>query len=92
MDCLVSVDSTWQKRCHQSLIGAVYVCEYQMGKVLDYIVFCKFCHDCNLHKNWDKSADFLAWKESHEANVNVILMVAQVLWSLLDLFSFSNVL
>ena len=31
-------------------------------------VFCKFCHDCNLHKNWDKNiADFLAWKESHES-------------------------
>ena len=31
-------------------LGAVYVIEYQMGKILDYnIVFCKFCHNCNLH-------------------------------------------
>ena len=45
----------------------MYVIEYQTGKVLDYKVFCKFCHDCNLHKNWDKDADFLAWKESHES-------------------------
>ena len=67
MDCLVSVDGTWQKRGHQSLLGAVYVIEYQTGKVLDYKVFCKFCHDCNLHKNWDKGADFLVWKESHES-------------------------
>ena len=50
MDCLVSVDGTWQKRGHQSLLGAVYVIEYQTRKVLDYnIVFCKFCHNCNLH-------------------------------------------
>ena len=68
MDCLVSIDGTWQKRGHQSLLGAVYVIEYQTGKVLDYKIFCKFCHDCNLHKNWDKDiADFLAWKESHES-------------------------
>ena len=25
MDCLVSIDGTWQKRGHQSLLGAVYV-------------------------------------------------------------------
>ena len=41
--------------------------EYQTGKVLDYF-FSKFCHHCNLPKNWDKDiADFLAWKESHES-------------------------
>ena len=45
----------------------MYVIEYQTGKVLDYKVFCKFCHNCKLHKNWDKDADFLAWKESHES-------------------------
>ena len=67
MTCLVSVDGTWQKRGHQSLLGAVYVIGYQTAKVLDY-VFCKFCHDCNLNNNWDKYiADFLAWKESHES-------------------------
>ena len=50
MDCLVSVDGTWQKWGHQSLLGAVYVIEYLTGKVLDYnIVFCKFFHNCNLH-------------------------------------------
>ena len=50
VDCLVSIDGTWQKWGHQSLLGAVYVIEYQTGKVLDYnIVFCKFCHNCNLH-------------------------------------------
>ena len=63
VDCLVSVDATWQKRGHQSLLGAAYVIEYQTGKVLDYKVCCKCCHDCN----WDKDADFLAWKESHES-------------------------
>ena len=63
VDCLVSIGGTWQKRGHQSLLGGVYVIEYQMGKVLDYKVCCKFCHDCN----WNKDADFLAWKESHES-------------------------
>ena len=68
VDCLVRVDGTSEKRSHQSLLGAVYVIEYQTGKVLDYKVCCKFCPDCNLHKNWDKDiADFLAWKESHES-------------------------
>ena len=50
VDCLVSIDGTWQKWGHQSLLGAVYVIKYQTEKVLDYnIVFCKFCHNCNLH-------------------------------------------
>ena len=50
VDCLVSIDGTWQKWGHQSLLGAVYVIEYRTGKVLDYnIVFCKCCHNCNLH-------------------------------------------
>ena len=68
MDCLVSVDGTWQKRGHQSLLGAVYVIEYQTGKVLDYKVFCKFCHDCNLHRIGTKILQISWWKESHESN------------------------
>ena len=65
--CLVSIDGTWE-RGHQSLLDAVYVIEYQTGKVLDYKVLKKKFHDCNLHKNWDKDiVDFLAWKESHES-------------------------
>ena len=43
MDCLISVDGAWQKRGHQSLLGAVYVIEYRTGKALDYnIVFANF--------------------------------------------------
>ena len=46
----------------------MYVIEYQTGKVPDYKVFCKFYHDDNLHKNWNKDiGDFLAWKESRES-------------------------
>ena len=88
VDCLVSIGGTWQKRGHQSLLGAVYVIEYQTGKVLDYKICCKCCHDCN----WNKDADFQAGRNLMKANVNVILMVAQVLCSPWDLFSFSNVL
>ncbi len=73
VDCLVSVDGTWQKRGHQSLLGAVYVIEYQTGKVLDYKVFCKFCHDCNLHKNWYKELQISKHgKNLMKANVKVI--------------------
>ena len=35
VDCLVSIGGTWQKRGHQSLLGAVDVIEYLNGKVLD---------------------------------------------------------
>ena len=31
--CLASIDGTWQKHGHQSLLSAVYVNEYQTGKV-----------------------------------------------------------
>ena len=94
MDCLVSIDGTWQKRGHQSLLGAVYVIEYQTGKVLDYnIVFCKFCHNCNLHLIGTKVLQ-ISWRGRNltKANVKVIFIVAQVLWSPWDLFRFSNVL
>ena len=93
LDCLVSVDGTWQKRGHQSLLGAVYVIEYQTGKVLDYKVFCKFCHNCNLHKNWDKDiADFLTRKESHESICESNFVGNSGSMELWDLFRYSNVL
>ena len=71
MDCLVSVDCTRQKCGYQSLLGAVYVIECQTGKVLDYKVFCKFC----------QTKMQISWRGRNlmKANVNVILMVAQVL-------------
>ena len=87
MDCLVSIDGTWQKWGHQSLLGAVYVIEYHTGKILDYnIVFCKKNLQFQLALDWNKDiADFLAWKESHESKCESIFMVAQVLWSPWDL-------
>ena len=42
VDCLVSIDGTWQKRGHQSLLGAVYVIEYQTGKVMVIKTFANF--------------------------------------------------
>ena len=66
VDCLVSVDGTWQRHGHQSLFCAVYVIEYQMGKVLDCLL--QILSRLQLASDWDKViADFLAWKESHES-------------------------
>ena len=88
VDCLVSIGGTWQKRGHQSLLGAVYVIEYQTGKVLDYKSVANFVTiaiGTKMQISW-------LGRNLMKANVNVILMVSQFLWNLWDLFSFSNIL
>ena len=93
VDCLVSVDGTRQKHGHQSLLGAVYVIEYQTGKVLDYKSFANFDTVATCIRIGTKILQ-ISWRGKNlmKANVKVISMVAQVLWSTWDLFSFSNVL
>ena len=52
VDVLVSCDGTWQKRGFSSLFGAVFVIEYETGKVVDFVVKSKFCKAC---KHWEKA-------------------------------------
>ena len=53
---------------HQSLLGAVYVIEYQTGKVLGYYSLLQILSQLQLALEGNKDiADFLAWKKSHES-------------------------
>ena len=66
VNVLVSCDGTWQKRGFSSFFGAVFVIEFETGKVIDFTVKSKFCKSC---KHWAKadkrSQAYLDWKASH---------------------------
>ncbi|GBM31368.1 hypothetical protein AVEN_99591-1 [Araneus ventricosus] len=49
--CGVSVDGTWQKRGHTSIIGCVSAISVDAGKVLDVEVISKMCRICNSSSN-----------------------------------------
>ena len=46
----VTVDDTQQKRGHNSKIGVVFILSVETGEVLDIIVKCLFCAECNHNK------------------------------------------
>lgn len=55
-----------------SLLGAVFVIEFETGKVIDFTVKSKFCKSC---KHWAKedisSQAYLEWKASYAAMCKV---------------------
>ena len=65
-ECAVSVDSTWQKRCHASLNGVVTVISATTGKCMDFQVKFKVCVACNAWSNRDKTTtEYFHWKATH---------------------------
>ena len=66
------MDGTWQKRDFSSLLGIVYVIEFNTGKVLDYKVFSKFCNECNIWNKHDKDTEaYKSWKLGHQNHCNI---------------------
>ena len=46
----VTLDGTWQKRGHNSKFGVVFILSVDTGEVLDVIVNCLSCTECNHNK------------------------------------------
>ena len=66
----VTCDGTWHKRGFTSLHGVVVVISLVTGQVLDYVTLSKTCTEC---KKWEKragTADYAAWKSTHECVAN----------------------
>ena len=76
------------KRGHQSLLGAVYVIEYQTGRYSIIKSFANFVTIATCIELGQRYCRFPGGRNLMKA----ILMLAQVLWSPWDLFNFSNVL
>ena len=72
IDIDVSVDGTWQRRCHASLNGVTTVISADNGKCVDFQVLTKSCKGCQYWENRDGviPEEYSEWKESHKCNVN----------------------
>ena len=66
----VTVDGTWQKRGHNSRIGVVFILSVDTGEVLDVMVKCLFCTECNFNKIKFKNntVEFNSWYSSHKGS------------------------
>ena len=62
-----SFDGTWQRRGYSSLNGVV-AC-ISGGKVVDYEVLCKICHQCQYWKGKIGSAEYEEWKLYHHCTI-----------------------
>lgn len=61
----VSGDGTWRKRGFSSLFGLVTVIGWYSGKVIDYVVKCKYCKQCEHRKKESDTEEFQEWYENH---------------------------
>ena len=68
---VVTVDGTWQKRCHSSKIGVVFVISVDSGEILDYEIKSMFCHECKAHAQDQESDEHKKWLKKHEPNCSV---------------------
>lgn len=65
----VTCDGTWATRGFTSQFGVVIVMSFETGKVLDFEILSKYCHQCKLHQDDDKtSAAYIEWQEEHKNN------------------------
>ena len=46
VETAVTCDGTWMRRGHTSLHGVFSVMSWDIGKVVDYHVASKYCHQC----------------------------------------------
>ena len=70
----VTVDGTWQRRCHSSKTGVVFVISVRTGEILDYVVKTLFCHECVAHKDMDLEI-YKEWSAAHAS-----VLVLQNVW------------
>lgn len=69
VDITVTCDGTWSTRGFTSQFGVVIVMSFETGRVLDFEVLSKYCHQCKLHSNDDKSsAAYIKWLKDHESH------------------------
>ena len=66
----VTVYGTWQKHGDNSKIGVVFILSVDTGEVIDIIVKCLFCTECNNNKIKFKNntIEFNNWCSSHKGS------------------------
>ena len=66
-DIAVTIDGTWMNREYSSLYGNVLALSWQTGKVVDYSIMSKFCHECKYWESQENRSlqDYLYWKRNH---------------------------
>jgi hypothetical protein len=94
IDIIVSFDGSWQKRGHCSLFGFAAVIDSETGLIVDYIVLCKYCHDCRMTAAdlGPESPEYHAWYMGHKDTCdinfdpnspsgNMEVAAAKILWA-----------
>ena len=78
----VTVDGTWQKRGHNSKIDVVFILSVDTGEVLDQMVKCLFCTECNYNKIKFKNnaVEFNNWYSSHKGSCCIIMKDHHQVW------------
>ena len=66
----VSYDGTWSKRGYTANNGIGFVISADTGKVLDFYVCSKYCHQCKLNSSKLDNAEFEAWRANHKCAQN----------------------
>ena len=51
IDAIVTLDGTWQKHGHSSLIGVIVVMSWKTGQALDFEVLSKHCSACSVRES-----------------------------------------
>lgn len=93
IDIPVSFDGSWPTRGHSSLSGFVSVVDILTGLVVDFHVFCRYCHVCTIAaiELGADSEEFKKWQKEHrecgECDINYTgsapameMYGAEVLW------------
>lgn len=78
----VTVYGTWQKHGDNSKIGVVFILSVDTGEVIDIIVKCLFCTECNNNKIKFKNntVEFNNWCSSHKGSCCIIMKGHHQLW------------
>ena len=69
-DVRASFDGSWQRRGYSSMNRTV-AC-ISNGKVVDYDILSKICHQCRYWKDRKTTAEYEQWVLSHECSINHI--------------------
>lgn len=69
-DLAVSFDGTWSKRGYTANNGIGFAISADTGKVLDYAVHSKYCHQCAVNEAKLDNAAFEAWRVTHDCDSN----------------------
>lgn len=68
--------------------GVVIVMSFETGRILDFEVLSKYCHQCKLHQNDDKtSAAYMEWQEDYygkaiRGNIHDVTKMNKAVWAI----------